>query len=517
MDIPSYDPTDQGNEPGNGPLRVGGQTTSLANASGENKDLPSTRSKAAKRQVLATTRARDLWAGQDAMHAKTTAYLPKHPAEDAADYGNRLRRSVFHNYYRRAIEGMVGLVYRVDPKLGEDVPSQIVSMWEDIDLAGTHGDVFCRDISTDAMVVGHAAILVEFPATGGTQTTADEMRDTRPYFVPILKENILSWRSSVDAGATVLDQVVLYEEHVVPDGLFGEKEQKRYRVLRRENGVVRFDVLEITEDKRVVEVPDESGEYRNQTQIPLAEVPTSGRRGLFDSAPPLNDVAPLNVAYYQKYSDLTEAEHKTVPFLFTAGIPSTDENGDPINAVAVGPNTWLNSSDSSAKAEYVAHRGEAIKDQKATLDELKGDIASLSLAMLSPQKRQAETATAKRLDKAQSDSALAVTARAWQDAFERALGFMANYLNLDAGGSIEVNRDFEGLVMEAEVMRAYAELVKAGFPARLALDMLQRGGRIAEDVDLDELEMEIMANEAARAEQQAMEEAERLAEIEDAA
>ena len=56
MDIPSYDPTDQGNEPGNGPLRVGGQTTSLANASGENKDLPSTRSKAAKRQVLATTR-----------------------------------------------------------------------------------------------------------------------------------------------------------------------------------------------------------------------------------------------------------------------------------------------------------------------------------------------------------------------------------------------------------------------------------------------------------------------------
>lgn len=517
MDTPSYDPTNYGNEPGTGPLRAGGQLSSLANATGEDKNLPSTLSKAAKRQVHAATRARDLWEGQDAMHAKTTAYLPKHPAEESMDYANRLRRSVFHNFYRRAIEGMVGLVYRVDPKLGDDVPAQIVEMWEDIDLAGTHGDVFSRDISTDAMAVGHAAILVEFPATGGTQSTADEMASTRPYFVPIMKENILSWRSSIDAGATVLDQVVLYEAHLVPDGNFGEKEQKRYRVLRREGDVVRFDVLEITEDKKVIEIEDESGEYRNQTQIPLAEIATSGRRGLFDSDPPLNDVAHLNVAYYQKYSDLTEAEHKTVPFLFTAGIPSMDENGDPINAVAVGPNTWLNSTDPSAKAEYVAHRGEAIKDQKATLDELKGDIASLSLAMLSPQKRQAETATAKRLDKAQSDSALAVTARAWQDGLERALGFMANYLNLDAGGSIEINRDFEGLVMEAEVMRAYAELVKVGFPSRLALDMLQKGGRIAEDADLDQMEMEIMANEAARAEQQALDEAERLAEMTDAA
>lgn len=502
MGLPTYDPTNYGNEPGDGALRIGGQQVNPDKITGTDTSLPSTRSKASKRQIHAAQRARDLWEGQDRVHERGATYLPRNVMEDAASYNARIARTPFHNFFRRAVEGMVGLVYRTDPVIGEDVPEQIVEHLENIDMAGTHFDVFARNVSTDAMVVGHAAILVEYPMTGGRQTAADEMMGTvRPYWVPIQKEQILSWRCSVQGGATVLDQIVLHEKHMLPDGDYGEKEVDRYRVLKREGGNVTFTVYEI--DNRKVRVATDGndnelkGVYGRQTKIPITEVATSGRKGLFESDPPLNDVAHLNIAYYQQYSDLVESQHKTVPFLLTLGLPSHDEMGNPIDEIAVGPTTGINITDPSGDARYVSHDGSALSDMKATLDELKGDIGSLSLAMLSPQKRIAETAEAKRLDKAQSDSALAVTARAWQDAFERALEFHATYMGLDSGGSIQINRDFEGLVMEADVMRAYADLVKAGFPQSIALEMLQQGGRIPADVDLEELEREMLAQQAA--------------------
>jgi hypothetical protein len=147
----------------------------------------------------------------------------------------------------------------------------------------------------------------------------------------------------------------------------------------------------------------------------------------------------------------------------------------------------------------VSHDGAALGSTKIALDDLKSEMGTLGLAMLSPQKRMAETAEAKRLDKSTSDSSLSVAARGLQDAVERALGFHARYLGLSepgAGGSIEINRDFEGLLMDAPVMSAYAQLVNAGFPERVVLEALQRGGRIAEDADLEELEMEMAAARA---------------------
>jgi len=143
-----------------------------------------------------------------------------------------------------------------------------------------------------------------------------------------------------------------------------------------------------------------------------------------------------------------------------------------------------------ADAKYVSHDGASLGSCKQALDDLKSDMGTLGLAMLAPQKRAAETAEAKRLDKSTSDAPLAVTARGLQDALEQALQLHARYYGLDSGGAVEVNRDFEGLLMEAPVMQAFAQLVNAGFPPWLVLEELQRGGRIADDADLEGLATE---------------------------
>lgn len=480
-------------------------------------DLPSTPSHCVKRQMTALQIVRDLWHGTERLRDKGAEYLPKSPAEDAQHYADRLSRAVFFNAFRRTVSGLTGLVFSRDPHLGEDVPPQIAGSdempghWENIDNAGTHGDVFLREQLQDALAAGHNAIFVEYPATGGTQNAAAEMHgEIRPYWVQIKKDNIVSWRTMVENGKPVLTQLVLKECMMEPSGQFGEEEVTRYRVFTRSpEGVVGFRLLRVTDGKSVIE--EGSGTYPTQDEIPIAEVPTSGKRSLFESDPPLMDLAFLNIAHYQERSDYAWSKHLTCsPTLGLFGFEATDAQGQPVK-IAVGGNAMIRTSSAEARAEYIEPSGGALAEVRQSLEELKSEMGSLGLAMLAPQKRSAETAEAKRLDKQTTDSDLGVAARALQDATERALYFHARYLKLSDGGSIEINRNFESAVMEPEVMQAYVTLARElGLPLRVVLQELKQGGRISADTDLDDLESEMMANALAQEDAKRLAEEERL-------
>jgi hypothetical protein len=512
MAQPLYDPTNAGNRPGEGPLRVGGQPAQVPL---EERDLPSTRAPASRRQMAALEIVRDLWAGNQALKAKGPAYLPMGPGEEPGNYAIRLLRAVLYNAFRNTIEGLTGYLFRTDPKLGDDVPAVIRTHWENLDNAGTHGDVFIRELAADAMVAGHAAILVDFPNTGGLQTAGAEQRgEARPYWVPVRKEHILSWRTTVEHGRTRLTQLVLHECTEEPVGDYGVAERKRYRVFRRDDaGHVTWELLEVTDRRTVLLIA--SGSYPTQTEIPVAEVVTSGRRGLFESDPPFLDLAYLNLAHYRQWSDYDTSIHKTcVPIYWEAGVDvaQAPADGTPAPPLVLGPNAARRSTNPAFKIGYASHDGAALSACKAALDDLKNDMAQLGLAALQSSKRAAETATAKELDKGASDSALAVNARGLQDGVERALQFHARYLRLEDGGSVAINRDYGTQGMDAAKMGAWATLAeKLGVPPRFVLERLMEAGEIPEGTDLDALEMEMLAQQAAQAaERQAALEAQRL-------
>src|SRR5262249_31825157 len=102
-------------------------------------------------------------------------YLPPEPAEKDEHYKYRRLRAIFFNAVDRPVHGWVGMVCRNDPKLADSVPETIrgreatdgeaaaEGQWENIDNAGTHGSVFCKEVFSDAMRDGHAAILVDMP------------------------------------------------------------------------------------------------------------------------------------------------------------------------------------------------------------------------------------------------------------------------------------------------------------------------------------------------------------------
>lgn len=498
---PTTDITNQGNRPGDGPYRPGGMAMSGLPMSGGN--LPSTLAGAAQKQQAALAFVRDLWEGTDLMRTRQIAYLPRDPGEDSVNYVARVKRSVFYNVFRHTVVALAGFVFRRDPRLQDDVPEVIRQHWENIDNAGTHGDVFLRDLLQDDLIAGHAAILVDYPDTGGQRLTLADEQALRPYWVPIKKENILSWRVAVEEGRQVLMQVVLREIACVEDGAFGDRETTQYRVLWRTRAtpttdpVVGFQLLQIAGNDVVMEIG--SGIYGNQTEIPLVEVSSSGRRGLFDSSPPLLDLAYLNVAHYQQWSDYANSLHKTcVPIFVTAGLPEMEDG----TALVLGTNNGINFSDPNGKAMYVSHDGRSLGACQQALVDLEHNMAALGISMLVTSKRVAETAEAKRMDKGSFDSALAATSRSLQDAVERALDFHARYLRLDDGGSIKINRDFENLSMQSDLLGAYAAAVaNAGIPVRYLLEAMQEGGLLPPDEDLDAVEQEVIAGQAAQQEQ----------------
>ena len=121
------------------------------------------------------------------------------------------------------------------------------------------------------------------------------------------------------------------------------------------------------------------------------------------------------------------------------------------------------------------------------------------------------------MDKSAGDSSLAVTVRGLQDGAERALQFHANYLRKPDGGSIELNKDFDRITMDAPVMTAYAALVAGGFPKRVAVEMLKRAGRVPEDEDVEVLVLEWDAAAQAAADAKQIEAEERAADMQEGA
>ena len=128
-------------------------------------------------------------------------------------------------------------------------------------------------------------------------------------------------------------------------------------------------------------------------------------------------------------------------------------------------------------------------------------MAELGMNFLAGDTRQAETAEVKRLDATAENATLATGAQGVDDGMNQAFLHVAWFMGLEESQApvISLNRDFESVAMDASTMAVYVAAVeKAGLPGRLLLEAWQKGGRIPADVDLDELEAEMMAVQAAK-------------------
>lgn len=148
---------------------------------------------------------------------------------------------------------------------------------------------------------------------------------------------------------------------------------------------------------------------------------------------------------------------------------------------------------SEMDAKYVETTGSGLEQSRQELQDIEQRMAALGLSMLQRQSRAAETAEAKRIDRAVEESELGAFARSLEDAIEDALRFHAMWLDLEGGGSAQVNRDFDTQPIDPG---AVSVLLKAVGDGALSIETMWEilvRGEILPDTFDPEIEQERLA------------------------
>ena len=409
--------------------------------------------------------------GTNYLRDLSETYLPQEPREDDDAYQTRVDRSVLSPYTSRLIETAAGAILR-KPIHVEGDPYWL-ELIQNIDGLGSNINEYARRALVSSLTYGHSAILVDYPAATGAINLAEERAmGRRPYFVHVDSPQIWGWRKEL--GTNRLLQVRIHDYDVRPLNDFGEEQVEQMRVIYPG----RYDLYTLGQEE--VEYTA-SGNY-SLPEIPLVPI-YSNRRGLLISQPPLLDIANLNITHYQRQADLIHALHiAAMPTLVLEGWDDTTGSATMgVNyAIAMQPGN---------KAYYVQADATSFDAQMNELQSLEQQMSTLGVTKLFGQKFVAESAEAKRIDQAQSNSVLSIISQELESALNQAFEFAAQYVGIKAP-EITIDRDFDYYRLIGQDVAVLTQLNQAGkISDAMLLEILRRGEVLPDSISIeDEIE-----------------------------
>jgi len=278
----------------------------------------------------------------------------------------------------------------------------------------------------------------------------ERQQNRRPYWIEIDPTNIYGWRLDRESNYGNLTQVRIAERAVLPDGAFGEKiyeqmrviEPGRYRVFRKKETIE--DMYEEDSGAYAGNMASPAGEkdfkLAESGSFSLGEIPLvtvySGKVENLVSKPPLLDIAYLNLAHYQRQADLIHSLHvASQPMLVMEGYD--DQTKD----LAISVN-YAMATQPGNKVYYVEPASSAFEAQSAEIKELQMQMATLGISTLSQQKFVAESADARRLDRVDTNSMLAMVSMELEQKLQKAFNLSAQYVGIEPP-EVKISRDFD--------------------------------------------------------------------------
>jgi len=413
-------------------------------------DSPFTRTRAVLDMMKGWEIMKAVTEGTEYLRENSEAFLPLEPREDYDAYLARVNRAVFSPFTQRLIRAATGLVLRKPITLtGDPYWTEMFKM--DVDGCGSDLDEYARRILMCSLTYGQSHVLVDYPAPSGALSLAEErQQNRRPYWIEVDPNNLYGWRLDRESNYGNLIQARIAEKAVLPDGDFGEKvydqirviEPGRYRVFRKKEQIEEmYDVSDNSvtgnfemgsADKDYQQV--ESGQF-SLGEIPLVTV-YSGKTENLVSKPPLLDIAYLNLAHFQRQADLIHSLHvASQPMLVMEGYD--DQTKD----LAISVN-YAMATQPGNKVYYVEPASSAFDAQSAEIKELQMQMATLGISTLSQQKFVAESADARRLDRVDTNSMLAMVSMELEQKLQKCFNLSAEYVGIEPP-EVKISRDFD--------------------------------------------------------------------------
>lgn len=388
-----------------------------------------------------------LMAGTRKMREIGETYLPRAPAETVGQYAIRVGHSFLKPALRNAIQSGKGAVFRYEVDISGVVP-KLRDLLDDVDLQGNDLTSFLAHAFGDMLTYGHCHLLAAYPEMNAGATQADAMANgIRPYGVRIDPRNVFAWQKASDVDYETLAEVRFYESVPAPDRSEWDvdSEVRQVKVLRR--GEWQEWAMQGIQQRQMPGEPlsganiigsgwalKESGVIAVE-QIPWTTI-YADRVDFMVSRPPFIDLAWLNLAHWQSYSDYRHILHVVqVPFLFGSGMNSSE------TSITIGVSSATLAEDPSANLRWVEHGGKAIESGRQALVDLEAAMENLGAALLSEDKQPGtQTATAEAIETAQKQASLGGMVRALEDGTNQFLWHMGQWLGLDDVGKVVIRR-----------------------------------------------------------------------------
>ena len=408
--------------------------------------------------------------------------IPREPREDDDAYKRRVFHATLPPFLQRLASQAAGTILRRGIHL-EGGDEDYWNDWiQDVTGDGTSLNEFCRKTLVDSLLYGHSSVLIDYSAEDRPLTLAEELRlGRKPYLVSVPCQQIRGWRTEDNRSTSALTMVRYSERVSVPDGEFGEEIYEQIRVLTPGKYMVyRFRDADRQTNRKAGWYVVEGG-TTSLDEVPLTTV-YSNRVSTLVSKPPMIEVAELNIAYAQRFCDYHHSIHVGAqPILCLKGFdPDNDtELGLSVNTAVLLP--------PDGDAMIVSPPSDAYQEQLKCLQTLEEQIRSLGVSVLAKQNMTNAPAEAKRLDRIDTDSIMALVsedlARTVGDIFRIA----AKYAGKEPPTSVTIPQDFTNRLLDGNQITAMLQLqMQNQISQSLLLKILQEGEVIPPYVDIDE-------------------------------
>lgn len=408
----------------------------------------------------------DCLAGEQRVKSKGTAYLPM-PNDGSDDktkavrYASYKQRAVFYNVTKRTIDGFVGQIFSRDPAVR--VPSQLDIVGTDADGAGVNLIQLSTAAARTVIGFGRAGVLTDYPPTEGPLTKAQvESGEIRPVMTLYTPEVIINWRTKVRGAREILSLVVLEETYDASTTPFENIERKQWRVLSLKDDkytveIYREEFAAAGRPQQSFTPTDSSGNPFNE--IPFVFIGAENNDSLID-APPMYDIASLNLAHYRNSADYEES-------VFITGQPTPVFTGLTQDWVT---NVLKDKIYLGARAAVSLPTGADAKLLQADPNSLPKEAMEhkekqmVALGAKVVEKRAVvRTASEANIDSTNESSVLATIAKNVSAAFTQSLKWAARFSGADDKEiTFALNTDFDIAAMSPEARRQLLEEWHAG-------------------------------------------------------
>ena len=484
--------------------------------------------------IVAWQRARDVFAGEDAVKAAGEKYLPRLDCQDDTEYRAYKNRASFFNASARTADGFVGLIFRREPtfKLPATggIADALAEFVEDADMLGTSLSAFSKKLVTEIINVGRAGTLIDW----------NEEAEQRAYAVTYSAEDIINWHSERVNGRNVLTLVVLQETCQKPaadaDSFIPETIQQ-LRVLKlvpppgtpdntkadwsyiveiwqllpksqgSGSGLTTFSFWngffgngqKATPANKEWKLVDTVTPLRLGKPLPLIPFVFHGPRHSLPEVDkiPLADIISKNLDHYRLDADYKHGMHFTA--LPTAWVSGFDKNA----SLRIGSSTAWVAEAPGATAGYLEFHGQGLTTFERAMDRDEQLMAVLGTRMLESRKRVGETAAAIELRQSGENSILNTVSLSISSSLTQVLRWVYWWNSTepipDAIGPdlvlVTLNNDFSITGMSALEITALVAAWQAGASSQATMLDLFRAGEVIAPGRTNDEELALLATD----------------------